>query len=106
MTAATMTVEATGAYLRQQAATKGYGTAQAGSLFAHVTRHGCEWALELCDETEIDGDTVDAWDAVIDAPADAVWRSEAHGRVWRCEWTGTEEPAPAGTKATWQGGHA
>lgn len=35
----TMTVEATGAYLHQEAVAKGYGTAQAGSLFLHITRY-------------------------------------------------------------------
>jgi hypothetical protein len=99
-----MTVEATGAWLSREAVQKGYGTAQAGSLFVHITRHGADWALELCDETAIGGDVVRHWAAAVGAPDIVLWRSEAHGRVWRCEWTGAEEPAADGPRATWIGG--
>ena len=102
--AATMTIEATGAYLCREAAEKGYATAQVSSLFVRVTRHGNEWALELCDETPIDAVTVGAWDKAVGVTHGGVWRCEAHGKVWRCEWQGTEEPAADGPRATWIGG--
>lgn len=99
-----MTVEAAGTFLSREAALKGWSVVQTGSLFVHVTRHGCDWALELCDERAIVPDVAHHWAAEVGAPTGTMWRSEAHGRVWRCEWTGTEDPAPAGSKTTWIGG--
>lgn len=97
----TMAIEDTGAYLRREAAEKGGASAQAGSLFIHVTRHGNDWALELCDETPIDAVTAGVWDKAVCGDGEAVWHKAAHGRVWRCEWQGDEDPAPAGSKTTW-----
>lgn len=87
----TMTTEDIGAYLRREAASHGYGTAQAGSLFLHITRYGSDWALSLCDETAIPAEACGAWQAAVGAPSIVLWRSEAHGKVCRCEWQGTED---------------
>jgi len=40
----------------------------------------------------------------VGAPAVVAWRNEAHGRVARCEWQGTEDAAPDGAKAFYLGG--
>jgi hypothetical protein len=79
-------------------------TREVGTLFLHLTRYGNEWALELCDETPIDPATMDTWRKAVEAPVFGTWRTEAHGKVARFEWQGTEDAAPAGSKATWIGG--
>ncbi len=100
----TMTVEATGAYLRQLAAEHGSAATQLGTLFVRVTRHGNDWACELNDDKPIGGDTVGEWDKAVGVTHGGTWR-EAYGRkVMRCEWTGTEEPAAAGSRAFYLGG--
>jgi hypothetical protein len=98
-----MTRQEIAEYVRREAASKGYGTAQDGSLFVRATRHGCDWALELCDETPIDTATAQAWANAVGVPlsADDHATTCAAGRVWRYEWTGTEDAAPEGSKATW-----
>lgn len=102
---ATMTVEATGAYLSRETLLKGYGIAQAGSLFVRVTRYCGDWALELCDERAIGADVARQWAAAVGAPDIVLWRSEAHGRVWRCEWEGEGDlPVTSSSAITWIGG--
>jgi hypothetical protein len=100
-----MTRQEIAEYVRREAADKGYGTAQDGSLFVRVTRHGCDWALELCDEALIDNRTIDAWFRAVGIPVDGcMCANNATHTIWRCEWTGTEDAAPEGSKATWIAG--
>lgn len=102
-----MTIADMGAYLRREAAEKGYGTLQAGSLFVRVTRHGADWALELCDEQPTWQIVRDEWATAVgipDYPASGDWRFESDGKVARCSWTGTEDAAAEGTPVFRMGG--
>lgn len=93
-----------GKKLRALAAEHGSGVTQLGTLFVRVTNHGNEWACELNDDKPIGGDTVGEWDKAVGVTHGGTWR-EAYGRkVMRCEWTGTEEPAAAGSRAFYLGG--
>jgi hypothetical protein len=88
-----------GATLRT-VATYGMGTSvQHGTLFARLTRYGNEWALELNDVTPVTHGTCDQWAAAVGAPS-VEWRRTAGGRVARCEWIGTEDPAGDAPRAT------
>lgn len=97
-------IEHLGIQLRREAADKGFCTAQDDTLFVRATRYGNEWSLELCDEIPIGSATIGKWEMALGVPDDVEWRSTASERVWRCEWKGDEEPAPGGSRATWQGG--
>ena len=52
----TMTVEATGAYLRQLAAEHGSAATQLGTLFVRVTRHGNDWAARQAEQRPQDAE--------------------------------------------------
>lgn len=97
-------VDYLGVKIRQLAAEHGSGVTQLGSLFVRVTNHGNEWALELNDDVPIDFVVMGEWSAAVGTPALVDWRFESNGMVARCEWQGTEEPAPAGAKAFYLGG--
>ena len=100
--------KALGAAMRKAAANNGAPmggcTREIGTLFLHLTRYGNDWVLELCDETPIDIETCKTWQYAVGAPVGLQWRFTAHDKVARCEWQGTEDPAPAGSKVTWIGG--
>ena len=97
-------VTSLGALLREQAAECGSSVTRLGTLFVRVTRHGCNWALELSDETRISGDVIGEWDKAVGVTHGATWRAAYGGKEWRCEWQGTEDAAPAGTPAFYLGG--
>jgi len=88
-----------GAKLRQLAAEHGSSVTQLGTLFVRMTCHGNSWALELNDETRIGGIVVGEWGTAVGVPYGTKWVSAYGRKVWRCEWTGTEEPAAAGSQA-------
>jgi hypothetical protein len=97
-------VAALGALLREQAAECGSSVTRLGTLFVRVTRHGNEWALELSDDTRIGGNVIQEWNAAVGVPYGSKWVSAYGRKEWRCEWTGTEDTAPAGSKAFYLGG--
>lgn len=100
------TIEPMGAWMRKQTEANGTCTREIGTLFLHLTRHGNEWALELCDEKPISIEVAQHWANEVGAPvgADEHATTCAAGRVWRYEWQGTEEPAAAGSQAFYLGG--
>lgn len=100
----TMTVEATGAKLRELAAEHGSGVTQLGTLFVRVTRHGNDWACELSDDKSISSGVIDEWYKAASVPHGSTWRCAYGGREWRVEWIGTEDAAPEGTRAFYLGG--
>ncbi len=95
---------ALGATMRKVALEDGYCTREIGTLIVRVTRHGADWALELCDETPIDAVTMEMWRKAVGAPVFGEWRGTAGGRVMRFAWEGTEDAAPEGSAVTWMGG--
>jgi hypothetical protein len=80
-------------------------TEQHSNLIVFLTRHGNEWALELNDVAPVTHGTCDQWAAAVGAPS-VEWLRTAGGKVARCEWTGSEEPAGDGPRATWVHGGA
>jgi len=88
-----------GAKLRQLAAEHGSGVTQLGTLFVRVTCHGNEWACELNDDKPVFPWQAQEWGKAVGVPEGTEWRHTAQLMVARCEWTGTEEPAAAGTQA-------
>ena len=100
-------VDYLGKKIRALAAEHGSGVTRLGSLFVRVTNHGCNWALELNDDEPVWQSIRDEWSVAVgvpDAPQLADWRFESDGMVARCEWTGTEDAAPSGTKAFYLSG--
>ncbi len=93
-----------GAKLRQLAAEHGSGVTQLGTLFVRVTCHGNEWALELSDDQHIDNSVLSEWRAAVSVPEGAKYDSAYGRRELRVRWTGTEEPAAAGSQAFYLGG--
>jgi hypothetical protein len=101
----TMTVEATGAYLRQLAAEHGSAATQLGTLFVRVTRHGNDWALEFSDDKPIDNRVLDEWSTAVGVvPGTGYGSNNAQHTEVRLTWTGTEDAAPEGTPAFYLGG--
>lgn len=99
-------VTALGALLREQAAECGSSVTRLGTLFVRVTRHGNDWALELCDDKPISTDTAQEWANAVGVPlsADENATTSCMGQILRYEWQGTEDAAPAGTPAFYLGG--
>ena len=100
-------VAALGALLREQTAECGSSVTRLGTLFVRVTHHGNSWALELNDDEPVWQSIRDEWAIAVGvpgAPQLPEWRFESNGMVARCEWTGTEDAAPAGSKAFYLGG--
>jgi hypothetical protein len=94
------TITELGATMRAAALEYGHCTVGHKYIFARLTRHGNEWALELNDIAPVTHETADQWAAAVGAPS-VEWRRTAGGKVARCEWTGSEEPAGDGPRATW-----
>ncbi len=92
-----------GAHLRTVAAETGWCVVKDGALFVRLTRHGNDWALELNDETPVTEAATLAWATAAGVPPHAQWLTTAQGKIWRCEWQGTEDAAPDGPRATWLG---
>jgi hypothetical protein len=97
-------VQYLGSKLRALAADHGSGVTQLSTLFVRVTRHGNDWALELCDDKPVFPWQAQEWGRALSVPDGAEWRHTAGMMIARCEWQGTEDAAPEGTKAFYLGG--
>ena len=80
-------------------------TREAGPLFLHLTRHGCDFALELNNEASIPVAAAHTWAKACGAPEGTPILSMADGRIHRAEWQEEGfEPASAASRAFYLGG--